>query len=127
MENTYPEESAEESNKVYETEENGQYGLSVKQTNMIIHDTHKSPKKRTSRIDKKYKPTDNIKPIQVSKAGEVSSQDPNVEDNGNLIQGTVNEGATQIDSMAMEVGSTVASSMTMESPNKGNKFILIDL
>lgn len=121
--NTYPDESAEESHEVYETEKNGNRNFSVKENNMVILGTTNRRKGKKS-IEKKFKPTDNMKEVQVSNAGEDSSQLSHEEDNENLIQLSVNGSAKQTDSMAVEVGSTVTSLVAVGSPDHGNiKFI----
>lgn len=118
FENTYP-DSDEDS---HETEENSKHGFSVKENNMIILGTTNRKKEKKSLIAKKCKPTDNTKTVQqVSAAGAGEArQEPHEEDIGNLIQVTVKESPNQTDSMAINVGSTVASLATVESLDNGN-------
>lgn len=118
--NTYPDESADESHDVYETEKNGHHSFSVKENDMITLGTTNRQKGKKSRIDKTFKPTDNMKETQVSNAGEDSSQISHEEDNGNLIQLTMNGSAKQTDSMAVEVDSMITSLMTVGSSDHGN-------
>lgn len=125
--NAYPSESAEESHKAYETEENGQCGFPVKKNNVIILGTPNRRKEKKSGITKKYEPTYSLKPVQNSIAGEVSSQLSHEEDEKNVIQCTMNEGAQQTDSMVLQVGSAVASLVTEQSPDNGNLILIIQL
>lgn len=106
-------------------EKNEQYGFSVKQKNMMMGTFNKSKKGKESRIAKNYIPTDNMKAVQISIPDQVNSQEPREEGN-HFIQGTVNEGAKQTESMSTEVGNTVAPLVTVGSPDNGNiKFILL--
>lgn len=117
--NTSHAESADESHEAHETEENGKYyGFPVKQNNVIILGTPSRPKK--SHIAKKYRSADSLKTAQESTASEINSLLSHEEDKGHRIQFTMNKNAKETDSITLEVGSTVASLATMETPDNGN-------